>query len=385
MRSHALFLAAALLATTGAAAEVLDEINASASNLAFRTRDSSDDVIFTNLARLRLTARGTLGVGGALDGGDLSWFAVYDHEVLAGGLVESPDFAALAAIPEPTRLDIEGTVAEGGSYRWRHRLYRATAAFDWGGGVVRLGRQRVAWGSGRIWNPTDRFNPVAPLALEPAEKIGVDAGAVTVRFPPFASLEMVAGPGQGERNLTRKLALRWRDTVDETDYALLAGRIGDEDVIGIDVTTNLYGGGARLEAAQSWPDEGRDFQQISGGYDFTLTNETFLNGLYFLFEYFYNGAADGSAPSPVPSDRLETRRRHFAGFSAGIDLAPLWRLDGLVLADLEKHSYVLAPSFTWSAAEEIDAVFALQFFAGDPASEYGDGEHILFTRIEVFF
>ncbi len=385
MKSHALFLAGALLATGGAAADVLDEVSANATNLTFRTRDSGDDVILTNLARLRLTTRGTLGAAGAFEFGDLSWFAVYDHEVLAGGLVESPDFAALAAIPEPTRLDLEGAIAEGGSHRWRHRLYRAIASFDWGGGVVRLGRQRVAWGSGRIWNPTDRFNPVAPLALEPAEKIGVDAGAVSFRVPPFAALELVAGPGRGERNVTRKVALRWRDTIAETDYALLAGRIGDEDLIGVDLTTNLYGGGARLEMAQSWPDTGRDFQQISGGYDFTLTNGAFPNGLYLLFEYFYNGAADGSAPSAIPSDRLETRRRHFAGFAAGIDATPLWRIDGLVLADFEKHSYALAPSLTWSAAEEIEAVFALQFFAGDPASEYGDGEHILFSRIEVFF
>ncbi len=385
MRPHALILAGLLLAAGGAAADVVDEISASASNLAFRTRDSSDDVIFTNLTRLRLTTRGTLGLPGALEIGDLSWFAAYDHEVLAGGLVESPDFTALAAIPEPTRLDLEGTVAEGGSYRWRHRLYRATAAFDWGGGVVRLGRQRVAWGSGRVWNPTDRFNPVAPLALEPAEKIGVDAAAATLRFPPFASLQAVGGPGDGDRNVTRKLALRWRDTVAETDYALLVGRIGDEDVIGVDLTSNLYGGSIRLEATQSWPDSGRDFQQISGGYDFTLTHDLFPSGLYLLFEYFYNGAANGAAVSAIPSDRLETRHRHFAGLSAGTELTPLWRLDGLVLADLEKHSYALAPSLTWSAAEEIDAVFALQFFDGDPASEYGEGENILFTRIEVFF
>lgn len=385
MRRHVLIVAGALFAVGAAGAEVVDEVSASATNLTFRTRDSTEDVILTNLARLRLTSRGTFDVPGALDTGDLSWYAVYDHEVLAGGLVESADFAALAAIPEPTRLDLEGEVATSGSARWRHRLYRATAEFDWGGGVVRLGRQRVAWGSGRIWNPTDRFNPIAPLALEPAEKIGVDAAAATLRIPPFAALQLVAGPGDGDRNVTRKLALRWRDTVAETDYALLAGRIGDEDVIGIDLTTNLYGGGARIEAAQSWPDVGRDFQQISGGYDITLTHDLFPSGLYVLFEYFYNGAADGSAVSAIPSDRLETRRRNFAGFSAGTDLTPLWRLDGLVLADLEKHSYALAPALTWSAAEDIEAVFALQFFAGDPASEYGDGEHILFTRIEVFF
>ena len=247
MRPNALILACALFAAGAAAAEV--EVNASASNLAFHTLDSTDDAILTNQTRLRLTAEGSLGLPGARSAGDLSWFAAYDHQALAGGLVESPDFAAIEAIAEPTRLDVEGELADGGSYTWQHRLYRATVAFDWGGGAVRLGRQRVAWGSGRLWNPTDRFNPVAPLALEPAEKTGVDAVAATWRVPPFGSVQVVAGPGSGERNVTRKLALRWRDTLGETDYAILAGRIGDEDVIGIDLTANLYGGGARIEAA----------------------------------------------------------------------------------------------------------------------------------------
>ena len=56
------------------------------------------------------------------------------------------------------------------------------------------------------------------------------------------------------------------------------------------------------------------------GYDFTVSNDLFPGGLYLLFEYFYNGAAAGTAISAIPSDRLETRRRHFAGLSAGIEV-----------------------------------------------------------------
>ena len=114
-------------------------------------------------------------------------------------------------------------------------------------------------------------------------------------------------------------------------------------------------------------------------------SELFPSGLYVLLEYFYNGAADGTAVSAIPSARLQTRRRHFAAVSAGVDLTPLWRLDGLVIADLEKHSRAVAPSLTWSAAEEIEVVFALQIFLGDAGSDYGDAEHVLFSRFEVFF
>jgi hypothetical protein len=42
------------------------------------------------------------------------------------------------------------------------RLYyrQQVVAFD-----ISIGRQRIAWGSGRIWNPTDLFNPLNPTTF----------------------------------------------------------------------------------------------------------------------------------------------------------------------------------------------------------------------------
>ena len=374
----ALSLAAAPLA--GALAVDLGpagELGGSYRNLFEGTRDSRGDRILTDFNRLRLELEGARG--------PWSWLVSYDHELAAGGLIESPDFALIEAIPEPTYLDATDTVASGDYFEWRHRVHRAALTYDWGGGQLTAGRQRIAWGSGRLWNPTDRFNPVAPTAVEPEEKTGVDAAFGELRFGQFGALQGVAGPGNDDRNVQRKLALRWRDTVGELDYSLLLGRIGDESVAGLDLAGNLWRGGIRLEAMVGRPEQAGRYAQLAAGYDYTLTNQLFPAGLYLLAEYFYNGAALGMAAPPATTDRLESRNAHFLGLSAGYDLTPLWRLDGLAIWDLVGRSAFLSPRLTWSAAADIDVSLFAQLFVGEGGSEFGAFEDAYFLRVELFF
>jgi hypothetical protein len=374
----ALSLAAAALAGADAAQlGPAGELGGSYRNLLQITRDSLGTRTVTDFNRLRLKLAGTHG--------PWSWLLSYDHDLIAGGLVESPDFALIKAIPEPTYLDATDTIASGDLFEWRHRVHRAALTYDWGGGRLTAGRQRIAWGSGRLWNPTDRFNPVAPTAIEPEEKIGVDAVFGELRFGQFGALQGVAGPGNGDRNVRRKLALRWRDTVGELDYAVLAGRIGDETVAGLDLAGNLWQGGFRLEAMVGRPEHEASYVQLATGYDFTFRNQTFPAGLYLLAEYFYNGAALAMAPPPLTTDRLESRNAHFVGLSAGYDLTPLWRLDGLAIWDLIGESAFLGPRLTWSAAADIDVSMFAQLFLGDAGSEFGGLEDAYFLRLELFF
>ncbi len=353
------------------------ELSGSYRNLFEVTRDSRESRILTDSNRLRLELDGASG--------PWSWLLSYDHQLVVGGLIESTDFALLSSIPEPTYLDATDTIASGDLYEWRHRVYRAALTYDWGGGQLTAGRQRIAWGSGRLWNPTDRFNPVAPTAVEPEEKIGVDAAFGELRFGQFGALQGVAGPGNSDRNVQRKLALRWRDTVSELDYALLLGRIGDETVAGLDFAGNLWGGGIRLEAMAGWPEPEGSYAQLAAGYDFTLRNQAFPAGLYLLAEYFYNGAALGTTAPPLTTDRLESRNGHFLGLSAGYDLTPLWRLDGLAIWDLVDESAFLSPQLTWSATANIDVTLSAQLFLGGASSEFGGLEDAYYLRAELFF
>ena len=51
--------------------------------------------------------------------------------------------------------------------RWITRIYRGFVRYEGEPVELRVGRQRIAWGVGRIWNPTDRLSFVPPLSIEP--------------------------------------------------------------------------------------------------------------------------------------------------------------------------------------------------------------------------
>jgi len=351
-------------------------IGGSYKNLLVHAKDTAGTSLTSDLNRLRLTWEGAVS--------GLSWYAAYDHELLYGELVSSPDFTAVANLPEPTWLDVKDRISASSRHDWSHRLYRAWLRYDDENIELMIGRQRIAWGTGRIWNPTDRFNPVDPTALEPSEKTGVDALYAAYHYSGFGAIQLVAAPGQASHFVSRKFALRWRDTFGEADVSLTAGKIGVESVLGGDVAANIADGTLRLEAMQAWPAGGRAFAQASVGYDYTLTNDAFPAGLYLLAEYFYNGAP-GAAPSLAPVDRLYSLARHEIGFSAGYDLTPLWRLDGTVIWDASAGSRFFLPNLTWSATENIDiGAFAL-LFGGKSTSEFGRRENTYALQAEVYF
>ncbi|MDQ6982828.1 MAG: hypothetical protein Q9M08_07500 [Mariprofundus sp.] len=364
------WLFSALLAEPGFALELSGQYT----NLLFETRDSLKQDRTTDLNRLRLEADG--------DYGHVRFHLAYDHELLWGGLVADPVLAAVLRQPDPTWLDTSATISRRTHFNWRHDLYRGWVEYAAGQVRVKLGRQRIAWGSGRIWNPTDRFNPVQPTALEPNEKLGVDAGRIEWNYAGNGSLIAVAAPARPSSRTSRKLAFRWQDTFGEFDLALMAGRINNENMFGVDITGNMGDAGVQLEWMQARnPLEG-GYGQLSAGIDYTWYPSWFPNGLYMALEYFYNGAAGSPR---FKQDRLNGRSNHLLGSMLGYDLTPLWRIDLLLIADLQQSGWFITPSITWSADENVDIRFFAQLPQGSGTTEFSVFEPLYAVRADWYF
>jgi len=352
------------------------ELAGSYRNLLFAGDSRAGDFVETDLNRLRLEWTKVAG--------PVSIHVAYDHEFFGGGLVSTPEFRTATRRPEPTFADADATILQRGRMFWRHRLYRAWINYDSQHVQVKIGRQRVAWGTGRVWNPTDRFNPIDPTALEPDEKTGVDGLFSEFRYSNSGALQMVAAPGRGTRGVSRKVAVRLRDTLGEADFSMLGGRIGDEVVFGGDVAANVWDGGLHGEILNARRKNGAPYTQASAGYEYTLTTSWLPSGLYLLAEYFFNGVAKRMDVAPV-SDRLFSRVRHQLGFSAGYDLTPLWRLEGLVIADAVKGSVFVSPKLTWSVMENVELNWFALLFGGHAGSEFSDRANIYSMQLEAYF
>lgn len=369
----------AALACGNASANSL-ELSGQTTSLAFRTEDSLGKQGVTDLSRLRLNADASVNAWRA--------YVSYDHELLWGAQVRDPLFSRSVTVPVATWLDSTQVIRQQSSAYWQHTLYRGWLDYDQDQLHVRLGRQRIGWGSGRIWNPTDRFNPVAPTALEPDQKLGVDALLASFRSDNAGSLTWIAAPGRASHRLSRKSALRWQLTRGEADIALMAAMIGDERVMGVDLTGNISEWTARLELMQSWQGTSGTYTQISAGVDGNIVNSWFENGLYLALEYFYNG-------DPVPvrrialaqqtTDRLQTASRHQAGISIGYDVTPLLRLDALVISEFSPQGVFAQPSIKYNAMDNLDLTMLMQWQSASANATFAVMKPLYALRLDWYF
>ena len=327
-----------------------------------------------DLNRLRLEARGR-------PRGWLGFEVAYDNEALLGSFLETAEFEQWRVARPPTYWDLEDDYVNRGSLFVRHRLYRgyldvATPIAD-----VLIGRQRVAWGSGRFWNPTDLLNPFNPLAVEREERQGVDALLVQRNIAALSRLTFVYAP---QRDAGASRAVHFRTNVADTDVVLMAGEFRRERVVGLDLVGRLGEGSMHLEAARTDPESGSDFVRAVAGVDYA-----FQNTLILTAEYYYNGEGtrDGDAYdfARLHAGLVQNVGRRYAGARAQFDLTPLLRLDSVLLVNLHDRSRFFAPSFTYSLTANLDWSSGVQLFSGANGSEYASFNNVYYTHLQYFF
>jgi hypothetical protein len=376
--------------------------------------------------RTRLDARAGTHLSAAL---------VYDHE-LRFGFLDTLGRSLGDALRVDNLLPLEWQVRAFGmptEHRsWDHLFYRAYLKLETRRFEAVVGRQRIAWGVGRLWQPTDRFNFIPPLAVEPDQTPGVDAVDLRWNWSGFTFLEGVYQPN--DRAADAAYGLRLHGVVRNVDYSLLAGRWDGAWATGGDLTGNLGQAAFRLEAIwtaptrEVWPvraaapRELASFWQVVVGLDRRLD---LGSGLYVLVEHLYNGNALGfgegragtllpffeatleppaatSAPALPPAaasgpfvqpasvaifggSRVISNARHQTGIQLGYDLTPVLRLDVLALYDWNGGSAAFAPLLTWSPIGSLELKLGVQVFIGGRSSQYGPQEDLGYATAEWFF
>ena len=116
--------------------------------------------------------------------------------------------------------------------------------------LARIGRQRVSWGVGNLWNPIDRFDPSPPLAIQGDENTGIDAVLARWSWSGFDFIEAVYAPGTSPREArySGHAHVVWRDT----DLSLMGGVYQKAPTVGFDLARNLGDAAIYLEAV--WAD-----------------------------------------------------------------------------------------------------------------------------------
>lgn len=276
---------------------------------------------------------------------------------------------------------------------WVSTLDRTWINGDAGPAQITAGRQRIAWGTGLVWNPIDLFNPSSPLDFDNEEMPGTDAGRVQVYLGPSSKVEGAIAPmrQRDETVAAAKVLLnRWA-----YDWIALGGRRGPWTMVGGAWAGNIAGGGFRGEVLYADPRRGLAAPGADSFETAVLSacvdgDYTFHNTLYLHGAMLYNeGGTTGDAGGEL---LLEAYERHWltpARLSlfaeAAKDLSPLLRADLAGILNPYDLSWYLGPTLAWSAATNLDLSFAGLVFGGRPGTEFGDNGTIVMARGKYSF
>lgn len=403
------------------------ELNASLKTLytytrALMTRDLIDDLVLPDpndpspdtgttlerswslLTRARLTAEGVWQ--------DRVYAqVVYDNEMRSGSFLDSVAFAVADRIGTQTWFDWDRTYSEHGTAsNWRHLIYRAWVRWQEEDFELTLGRQRIALGRGRLWNPEDLFNPIFPLAIEADQRIGQDSAVARLRLGEGLWASAIVSPQDSYDEYRSAFRLDYEHAL--LDAGVMFGDFHGDLVWGGDFATNLGDAALRGEATYS-AIRGRDnVWQAVASVDYNLDVG---NGVYLLAEYLYNEntfesleiedpvpdlldplappvdeerLARGLARGQIPVlDRITTVRKHQLGAQASYEITPLLTGGLLVLYDWDGRSAAFAPSLSWSPLADVVVSVAGQLFVGkaNAQNDYGGTPGLLIVSVEAYF
>lgn len=317
----------------------------------------------------------------------------FDDQVAAGSFYRTRDFKVFGYQPPKPWLSMEKTISTGTTNGYGIGAYRAWVGLDGEKGTFRAGRQRVAWGTGKIWNPTDVLNPYSPTSLERDERRGVDALYGRLGIGDLGQAELVWA-GQ-DRWVDHQVLARGHGTFGGWDASLLGGKIAGSTaafMVGGDFAGTVYDGTLHGEWGYFHPQWRTPYWKAGLGYDYNFPSETKLRWLKdaaFVFEYYHagNGRTDTRRYdfSPVLAGKEVSVAQDYFGASFGKDLHPLLRLDLYCVVNADDGSTFFAPAFTWNALENLYLTAGLQRFGGERRTEYGRNPNQSFLSGQYYF
>ena len=350
----------------------------------------------------------------------LSFEAAYDFSPrIQDPLLFQGDIYFAALDPAAYRVaDFPGRIVPGqgksaGSFGIFHNLDRCFVSIKTSRADIFIGRQAIAWGSGRFVNPTDVLAPFAFNELDSEERRGVDAVRVRIPLGMMDELDLGYIPGNDFDFKNSAFYLRGKTYQLKTDIALLLMGFRENLLIGLDLGRAVGGAGAWCEAAVVDPDffrpdgdplagnerDSRTYLRASLGMDYNFSGR-----FYGFFEYHFNSAgkekpgddSDFFSGTAFTEGASYLMGRHYLNLGMTCQLTPLIPFTAAMFVNLGDGSLILAPSLEYNVAENIYLGGGAYVGLGKKPekttpgktffhSEFGAYPAMLYTSFRVYF
>ena len=275
-----------------------------------------------------------------------------------------------AAATRSLDLEVQHDYAEGALICGIDRLW-----LDWERGSLqlRVGRQRIAWGTALIWNPLDLYNPATPQTIDQPEKPGGDALCLKYWLGTSSKLELAAAPG---RDTAGTYALQWTTNWRATDWVLLGGRNRRALMMGTGWAGQLGDSGLRGEALCAWPHEGEYAHRAEWtatlDWDRGWQDTSYLHAAMLYASRGSRSLAGGTHLLKSIAEGLLSPARWSLFLEASRNLGSLLTVRVSLLQNPDDGSTSLGPDLNWSVTQNLELRCAAWISRGATGSEFGD-------------
>lgn len=272
----------------------------------------------------------------------------------------------------------------------RVKLYRALVKYEGEEHAVVLGLQRVAFGVGRIWTPTDMFNPLNSLSLESAERAPVFAADYNYAFSDTGSIEVVASV---QENNNTKAAIRIKEYVVFADMGLVIVKEKERQLLGYEVEGHLFETGVEVRSEGGYYTNTKDdvsFTKFIVGADYAFENSLIVSAEYLYNETDFAMVDFNATMIPVMGndtflDVIAHKDNHYAAGVASYGIDTLWSASIVGMFNLEDESGMFIPSLNYSLSDESTLNVGGFLGFGKDKSEFGEIPKLLFASVSVTF
>ena len=337
----------------------------------------SEDRVLYNYNRLRLTDNIKEG----------NWFIniIADIDNYYGeDYIHSFEYQFLRGIKADTPFEIETNPYDYGNGEVFGRVHRFNVGYSDEKHNVVFGLQKISMGVGRIWTPTDLFNPRNPLALEPDQIYGAYALSYTYAL---GELSEVMGVVAKRHDHSYKYAGRIKGNVGFADIALDLLSSNDAQMIAYEIEGNLFDTGIE------WRSEGgyfkdklldKEFYQGILGFDYG-----FKNGLTVMTEWIHSSKTYTFDEILTHQESTLSNNRHlssdYVGASAYYEFNLLFNGSLSMIYAPEDQSSYISPVIEYSISDDASIAVGTMLYSGDKESEFGSLDNSYYLRLKATY
>ncbi len=241
-----------------------------------------------------------------------------------------------------------------------------------------LGKQRIAWGNGLLWNPTDVYNEIDPFDPK-GEREGVSALHAYIPLSDTSSIATV---------------LAFGDTVDDARVSLKASAVP----FGVDVAVSatkdgtkqrIYGFDLKGELKVGYWLEGAvnilkygadratddDFYKVECGLDYTFG---FGNGIYLALEFFHDSSGFEELNEEAFAKLIKRERanlsRNYLYMLCRYQINDFASIRPAFILNADDGSFILLPTFNYLPFTDVEIIVGANIFGGKKGGEYNPND-----------